>query len=469
MKKILSMILVIVLCMITATACATPSDGDGSTADTADSSSNTTTGDTDDEATTADGKENDDAEQSGTAYGFWYCRDNGAVIKISEGSSDAIFYSLATGYYAYYAKQDATYTLDGDQLVLTIGEDAYTLTYDSSLDTLTLNDLVYTRKSEAPTEHPIYTFPDFASIEFSGNEKLISADKVDTTAYIEEARLDIFHDYYSSSIEEYREITDRPARRGDYVNVDYIGYHNGVAFQGGSANASMISIIENSGYIPGFAEGIIGHTAGESFDVNVTFPENYDNVTLAGQPVTFKMTLNAIYDVTLSEEQFASYENIEYETYEEYVIATAKNTAAESIFTLLALQSEINDVIPEEAYMYFYQYQLDQAHYMAYYYNLDYDTYLSYFGLSETSMLVSSKTVALDYIVAYHIAKTAGLTWTDEQYQEKFDVFVEEMVNAGYTEAEATEYVTNNQQKHVETELTYQIASEWFIEQVFAD
>jgi len=457
------MILVILLCMTAITACTQPEVPTNPNATTANDSTGTVPDDT--------GNQNDDDDPAvgDTPYGIWHCNETCAVLEIPEDKNEVTFYSLAVGYYSYYATQTATYTLDNNQLSFVLQDVTYKFYYEPATDLLTIEDFTYTREASAPKKHPTYNFPDFANITFSGCSKLISADKVDVSAFIEEARLDIFHDYYSSSIEDYREITDRPARRGDYVNVDYIGYHNGIAFQGGSANASMISIIENSGYIPGFAEGIIGHTAGETFDVNVTFPENYGNVTLAGQPVTFKMTLNAIYDVTLNEEQFGSYENMEYATYEEYVIATAKAKASESIFTLLANQSGITDVIPDEAYMYFYQFMLDQAHSSAYYYNLDYATYLTYFGLTEASMKVRAKTVALDYIIAHHIAKTESLTWTDEQYQEKFDAFVDEMTKAGYKEADAIEFVTKNQLHHVKTELTYLVASEWFVNQVFAD
>ncbi len=291
--------------------------------------------------------------------------------------------------------------------------------------------------------------------------------KLNVTKFIEEARLDIFHSYYSTALEEYRTVTDRPARRGDYVNIDYIGYHNGVPFQGGSANGSMASIIENSGFVPGFVEGIIGHKTGDTFDVNITFPANYGNTTLAGQPVTFKITLNEIYDITLSDEQFANYENIGYDTYEDYVMGKAKEKASESIFTLLTIQSGIDDVIPDEAYMYFYQYQVDQAHYMANYYNLPYETYLSYFGLSEISMEVQAKTVALDYIVAFHIAKTNDLTWTEEEYQRQYDSFIKELTDSGYTKSEAEEYVNTKQSNYLKATLTYNIASKWFIDQVF--
>lgn len=456
MKHFLSTLTLLLAFLLLATACA-PYPG------------NFTTTESNSEASPEDTAGNDETQKNQGIYGYWYCKETSAVLELIEGKNEAKFYSLAIGYYAYYAINVGTYTFENDTVSLVLNGETFAFKFDEAADTLTLKEFVYVRETEAPTEHPSYDFPDFSKISFPAINKLITPDKVDITSYLEEARLDIFHAYYSSSIEEYREITDRPARRGDYVNVDYIGYHNGVAFQGGSANASMIPIIENSGYTPGFAEGIIGHKAGETFDVNVTFPKNYGNTTLAGQPVTFKMTLNAIYDITLTDEQFATYENIEYETYEEYVMAKAKEKSAESIFTLATIQSGISEVIPDEAYLYFYQYQVDEAHYMANYYNLPYETYLSYFGLSETSMTVKAKTVALDYIVAFHVAKINNLTWTEEQYQKQYDLFLKDLTDAGYTKDEAIEYMNEKQVNYLTATLTYEIAFEWFVNQVFSN
>ncbi len=84
---------------------------------------------------------------------------------------------------------------------------------------------------------------------------------------------------------------------GDTVNIDYVGYIDGVEFEGGSTDGAGTDLVIGSGtYIDGFEEGIIGHTVGETFDLNLSFPDDYWNTEYAGKDVVFTVTLNEIYE-----------------------------------------------------------------------------------------------------------------------------------------------------------------------------
>ena len=86
------------------------------------------------------------------------------------------------------------------------------------------------------------------------------------------------------------------AKDGDKVNIDYTGYLDGEAFDGGSTDGAGADLeLGSDTYIDGFEEGIVGHKVGETFDLNLTFPENYGNSDLAGKDVVFTVTLNGIY------------------------------------------------------------------------------------------------------------------------------------------------------------------------------
>lgn len=86
------------------------------------------------------------------------------------------------------------------------------------------------------------------------------------------------------------------AKDGDLVNIDYVGYLNGEAFAGGNTNGNGADLrLGSHTYIDGFEEGIVGHKVGETFDLNLTFPENYHSADLAGKDVVFTTTLNGIY------------------------------------------------------------------------------------------------------------------------------------------------------------------------------
>ena len=80
---------------------------------------------------------------------------------------------------------------------------------------------------------------------------------------------------------------------GDIVNIDYVGKKDGVAFEGGTAQAHNLEIGSGS-FIDGFEEGLIGHSVGETTTLNLTFPEEYHSEELAGAAVTFDVTINSI-------------------------------------------------------------------------------------------------------------------------------------------------------------------------------
>lgn len=88
--------------------------------------------------------------------------------------------------------------------------------------------------------------------------------------------------------------------KGDVVDVDYVGKKDGVAFDGGSAENTLIDTATNaeatrgSGYIDGFSDGLIGVSVGETVDCEVTFPDDYQSEELKGQTVVFTFTVNAI-------------------------------------------------------------------------------------------------------------------------------------------------------------------------------
>ncbi len=101
--------------------------------------------------------------------------------------------------------------------------------------------------------------------------------------------------YISSVLEEHATeelITDRPVQEGDTAIITYVGKMDGVEFEGGSAEDYPLVIGSNS-FIAGFEDSIIGHSVGETFDWNGQFPEDY-TPELAGKPVVFTITVNAI-------------------------------------------------------------------------------------------------------------------------------------------------------------------------------
>lgn len=96
------------------------------------------------------------------------------------------------------------------------------------------------------------------------------------------------------------EVTDRAAQNGDIVNIDFVGTIDGVKFDGGEAEGFDLTLGSGQ-FIPGFEDQVVGMNIGESKDVNVTFPENYQAEALKGKPAVFAVKLNAIQGKELPE------------------------------------------------------------------------------------------------------------------------------------------------------------------------
>lgn len=99
----------------------------------------------------------------------------------------------------------------------------------------------------------------------------------------------------------------RAAKDGDEVIIDFVGKKDGVAFDGGSAKDFALKL-GGGQFIPGFEEGVVGHKAGETFDLDLEFPKDYHAENLAGAKVVFSVTLHKINELKLPElnDEFAA-------------------------------------------------------------------------------------------------------------------------------------------------------------------
>ena len=132
------------------------------------------------------------------------------------------------------------------------------------------------------TTKPEVEISDYKGIEIEKNVKAITDEDV------------------NGQIEALRErngrlvtIEDRAAENGDIAVIDFEGFKDGVAFEGGKDTNYELALGSNT-FIPGFEEQIVGKKTGEEFTINVTFPENYQMEEIAGQPCEFKIKLNEI-------------------------------------------------------------------------------------------------------------------------------------------------------------------------------
>ena len=121
------------------------------------------------------------------------------------------------------------------------------------------------------------------------------------------------------------EVSDRPAQNDDLVNIDFEGFVDGVAFEGGKADGHQLKLGSGQ-FIPGFEDQVVGHSVGDEFDVNVTFPADYQAENLAGKDAVFKCRLNGIKYTELPavDDEFAR-DVSEFDTLEEYKADIRRN------------------------------------------------------------------------------------------------------------------------------------------------
>ena len=165
---------------------------------------------------------------------------------------------------------------------------------DDGIVTLTLTTEVY----------PEVTLGDYKGLEVEKAEATVTDEQV-------QAELDRMAQNVAST-----ETVERAAEMGDTANIDFEGFDNGVPFKGGKGDNFDLKLGSGS-FVPGFEEQVVGMSAGEEKDINITFPEDY-HAELAGKPVVFHVKLNkvTVTNVPAQDDEFAK-DVSEFETLEE--------------------------------------------------------------------------------------------------------------------------------------------------------
>ncbi|MCR5087804.1 MAG: trigger factor [Lachnospiraceae bacterium] len=160
---------------------------------------------------------------------------------------------------------------------------------------------------------PEVTLGEYKGLEIAKKEITVSDEEIDAEIAKEQEK----------NAKEIN-VEDRAIVEGDTATIDYEGFVDGVAFEGGKGENHPL-VIGSHSFIPGFEEGLIGKKLGEECDVEVTFPEEYHAKELAGKPAVFKCKVNKITAKELPEidDEFAS-EVSDFDTLAEYKESIAK-------------------------------------------------------------------------------------------------------------------------------------------------
>ena len=276
------------------------------------------------------------------------------------------------------------------------------------------------------------TVPVKPAVEIEGYKGIEAAKVVEPASDVEiDNEIKIIRERNSRETE----ITDEtPAENGDSTKIDFEGFVDGVAFEGGKGEDYNLKLGSGS-FIPGFEEQIVGHKIGESFDVNVTFPEEYHAKELAGKAATFKVALKAITHIELPEldDDFAK-DVSEFDTFAEYradieaKIVKRHEAAAESTFEeaiVKALNEKLaGEEIPEAMF------EAETENLLRDYDNrlrmqgLDLNTYFKYTGMTLESMREQMRPQAESFVktrlALEKIAELENLTASDEEVEAEY-------------------------------------------------
>lgn len=169
----------------------------------------------------------------------------------------------------------------------------------------------------------IFTVPVYPEVSV-GEYKGIEAERADDTVSEDDVNAELNR---LAERDASTETAERPAQNGDTVVIDFEGFVDDKAFEGGKGEDYSLKLGSGT-FIPGFEDQLVGKSAGESCDVNVTFPEEYQAVELAGKPAVFKCTVKSVQETILPEidDEFAK-DVSEFETLEELKKDTEKKIA----------------------------------------------------------------------------------------------------------------------------------------------
>ncbi|MBE6600225.1 MAG: hypothetical protein E7640_03375 [Ruminococcaceae bacterium] len=116
----------------------------------------------------------------------------------------------------------------------------------------------------------------------------------------------------------YKKVTDRVTAAGDTLNISYAGRVEDIYFEGGTSDSATVELVENNGYIAGFADDLYGVMPGTKVETNVTFPSDYGAEALAGVSAVFEITVNYIMDYTPTDALIEEITNGEFKTLAEF-------------------------------------------------------------------------------------------------------------------------------------------------------
>ena len=223
------------------------------------------------------------------------------------------------------------------------------------------------------------------------------------------------------------EVKEGTAEANSIVNIDYTGKINGRKFDGGTAKGYELNLAD-SNFISGFAEQVVGHKVGETFDINVTFPANYSNNSeLSGKAAVFTIKINSIVKTVIPEynDEFVT-KNTKFKTKAEYEKNIKKQLLKDK--KAKAASAEKQEIFS----------QILEASKIKKYPDTSYENYLkNNLGMDKATFEKQANTAAKNTVrqelVLHALAEKYKIKITDSEYNDYLDKLLKD---AGYTRSQ---------------------------------
>ena len=306
-----------------------------------------------------------------------------------------------------------------------------------------------------------------------GDLSKLEIEKVDAEVTDEDVEKEIERKLKENSTKN--EVKDRAAKDGDETTINFEGFVDGVAFEGGKGENYPL-VLGSGSFIPGFEDQIVGHEIGESFDVNVTFPENYQAEDLAGKEAVFKCDLLGIKETVIPEldDEYVS-DTTDFETVAEFKedvkkqVTERKEKAAEQEKQEKAIDKlvEMSTVeLPEPMIVYQQEKMVDNFGQQLMYQGMNLEQYLNMTGQTRDDMRDQVRPEAEKQIkrslVIEAVANEQGFEVTDDEVAEE----MEKMAKQYQMELDKIKSIMGDEQiEGLKTDLKMQKAIKYIAEQ----
>ena len=330
-------------------------------------------------------------------------------------------------------------------------EEAYPAAYDAALKEADIVPVAYPKLEIVEVSKDGFTFKALVTVQPEASVKeykglVVAKPEVKVTAADVKAEMKPYIDRASRLVS-----VDRKAKKGDVAVIDFEGFKDGVAFEGGKGENYSLELGSGS-FVPGFEEQVIGMKAGEEKDLDITFPENY-TADLAGAAVVFKVKVNEVKErqEPALDDEFAK-DVSEFDTLDEFKkdlkekLKARRQQQAERDYEAAVIDALLENLVcdvPEAMVDYRADKMVEEQAMRMQQNGLNFQDYLKYMGLSMDDVRAQAKTAAdravRTALALDAVAKAEGIEVT----QEELDAEVKRLAEQFNVTEEQVREVTN--------------------------